>query len=258
MGKPEPWTEDPILQRFKFTNIFRELDRGTLVLRHLIADNPDLTPEDIIFICFWYRLTGKWQTLLFVGPAKTPEELEEGLKKMVSQGRTIYTAAYMTRGKKGIKKWKTTVETSRQVYKHRSLLLQCANRGSLMSLFNDILDLPFWGISKFLAYEIVSDLRHYPQVMGNYVEDAKTWANIGPGCDRGLQRLGRMSDIFELRELFDLAQNYLEPHVLDGVMPFEMREIEHSLCEFDKYQRAATGAGRPKERFYPAEEFIRP
>ena len=35
-GDPRPWTKDPILQRYKFTNVFRELDMGTKWLRECI------------------------------------------------------------------------------------------------------------------------------------------------------------------------------------------------------------------------------
>lgn len=32
-GAPEPWTDDPILRKFRFTNVFRELDRTTVWFR---------------------------------------------------------------------------------------------------------------------------------------------------------------------------------------------------------------------------------
>jgi hypothetical protein len=32
-GMPKPWTEDPIFLSYKFTNVFREHDRGTTWLR---------------------------------------------------------------------------------------------------------------------------------------------------------------------------------------------------------------------------------
>jgi hypothetical protein len=30
---------------------------------------------------------------------------------------------------------------------------------------------------------------------------------------------------------------------------WEMREVEHTLCEFDKYERARLGEGRPKQLY---------
>ena len=39
---------------------------------------------------------------------------------------------------------------------------------------------------------------------------------------------------------------------LPGWIPsLEMRDIEHSLCEYDKYERARLGQGRPRSRFVP-------
>jgi hypothetical protein len=32
---------------------------------------------------------------------------------------------------------------------------------------------------------------------------------------------------------------------------FEMREIEHSLCEFDKYERVRNKQGAPRSKYYP-------
>lgn len=257
-GEPSPWTKDVILQTYKFTNVFRELDRGTLVLRQTLAKH-DLTPKDIIFICFWYRITGKWENLIKLGPVTTPQALAEGLASMSKKSEKIFTSAYMTTGKQGLPKWKTTVATMEEVYEELDNLLDVAQQGSLELLFQDILECRFWGIKHFLAYEIVSDLRHYPEVMGE-VEDADSWANIGPGCKRGLERLGLPVDIDSLRKLLHISERYLGDHVLNAVVPFEMREIEHSLCEFDKYQRTLTGVGRPKQRFLPkkASQWIRP
>ena len=30
---------------------------------------------------------------------------------------------------------------------------------------------------------------------------------------------------------------------------WEMRDVEHTLCEFDKYERAVVGDGTPKQRY---------
>src|SRR5688572_4087066 len=59
MGHKRPWTEDVILQQYKFTNVFRQLDKGTVWLtEHFI--NPSLENEvslDVIFFNIaWYRL----------------------------------------------------------------------------------------------------------------------------------------------------------------------------------------------------------
>ena len=48
-----------------------------------------------------------------------------------------------------------------------------------------------------------------------------------------------------MKELLDRSSMYLENYV----PKLEMREIEHCLCEFDKYERTRLGQGRPRS-FY--------
>ena len=45
-----------------------------------------------------------------------------------------------------------------------------------------------------------------------------------------------------MQEMLKTSRQYLGDHV----PPLEMREIEHSLCEFDKYTRVKNGEGRPR------------
>tara|TARA_R100000781_G_scaffold74024_1_gene46146 strand:- start:699 stop:1094 length:396 start_codon:yes stop_codon:yes gene_type:complete len=106
----------------------------------------------------------------------------------------------------------------------------------------------------FMAYEVVTDLRHT-----YLLEDAKdvlTWGNAGPGAMRGLNRLTgrelgyskRSHDwVGEMQELYKIVQTKLPPHILQrNDMRYEMREIEGGLCEFDKYSRIVKGEGRTR------------
>ena len=112
--------------------------------------------------------------------------------------------------------------------------------------------LPYAGFSGFMAYEVVTDLRYT-----KYLEDADdimTWANAGPGAKRGLNRIhGRPLEqtikpnqlTSEMLELLDLASTYA-----GSFLPtLEMREIEHCLWEYDKYERVRLGEGRPRAKF---------
>ena len=81
-----------------------------------------------------------------------------------------------------------------------------------------------------------------------------TWANAGPGAKRGLNRISdrplnagtHVKQVLdEMRILLDLSDNKLEPFV----PTLEMRDIEHCLCEFDKYERTRLGEGRPRAKY---------
>ena len=50
---------------------------------------------------------------------------------------------------------------------------------------------------------------------------------------------------FEMKVLLDCSPEYLQGHML----PLEMRDIEHCLCEFDKYERTRLGEGRPRAKY---------
>ena len=83
-----------------------------------------------------------------------------------------------------------------------------------------------------------------------------TWANPGPGAKRGLNRI-HLRELeqtvkkdqlnFEMKQLLDYSPDYLENHM----QPLEMRDIEHCLCEFDKYERVRLGQGRPRAKYKP-------
>lgn len=108
----------------------------------------------------------------------------------------------------------------------------------------------------FMAYEIVCDLRH-TYLLEN-APDLLTWCHLGPGAIRGLRRL-LGEDPGPKGQLPPKNWQPLMTHLLMRVQqeherPVEMREIEHSLCEFDKYQRAQEN-GKMKRKFDPTKSF---
>lgn len=70
---PQPWTKNPVLKEFKFTNVRREHDRQSKYLIENISTNPNLTLEDKIVNSFMFRAWNNWDTLKDFGfpyPAK--------------------------------------------------------------------------------------------------------------------------------------------------------------------------------------------
>ena len=60
---PAPWTKNPILQEYKFTNVRREHDRQTRYLIDNITNNLTLTLEDRVINTFLFRSWNNWATL---------------------------------------------------------------------------------------------------------------------------------------------------------------------------------------------------
>jgi hypothetical protein len=137
----------------------------------------------------------------------------------------------------------------------------------------------FHGWGGFLAYEVATDLRHTRYLCN--APDIMTWANPGPGAKRGLNRLfgrpvkkdlRREQAIEEMQYLLSESRKNLPNWVRPDAVNFdttgssggngrtnkwelkaqlEMRDIEHSLCETDKYLRVKLGEGRPRATFQP-------
>jgi hypothetical protein len=265
-GKPPPWTEDPVLAQYKFTNVYRELDRVTLwvsqKIRERYAEHQNL----------WFMLAiarqinwpdtladlikagdGAWPLTRY-----KPEKLRSVMLRRKEAGKQVYTGAYILNAQKGPqyagspddKAWFTAYLTLRSVWDARRQV-EPALHGTLEEAHAAFLSYHGWG--GFTAYEVVSDLR-----WTRYLEEApdkKTWAYAGPGAKRGLNRVfGRetrahiapQKALAEMRSVYD----YIAPR-WPWRPPLEMREIEHSLCEFDKHQRATLGEGRPRARYTP-------
>ncbi len=126
-----------------------------------------------------------------------------------------------------------------------------------------------------MAYEVVTDLNYTPVLQ--FANDRYTWANAGPGAIRGLNRLRNsrvpasilnksMSQPEANQKMFELLQKMRDPQ--QGLLvPYgwvlasdelqsmvDMRCIEHSLCEWDKYERVLWGQGKPRSLYKPTVE----
>lgn len=55
LGLERPWTDNPYLRDYKFTNVYRELDRASQFLIKNILSNEKLSLENLLFKLFVYR-----------------------------------------------------------------------------------------------------------------------------------------------------------------------------------------------------------
>ena len=267
----KPWTDDSIFQTYKFTNVFRQLDTGTIALNKMLGrwhknrtPLADLDIEDAVNILFnvvWYRLFNLADHAEDIGwtHAKDFEYIRQVLVRKRELGKKVFTSAHMTTGTGEV------IQQHGKIYGHltgprgiaeefgEDFIAFIYHNQSLEAVTKKLCEIQMVG--QFIAYEIVCDLRFTPLLSG--AKDKLSWANLGPGAKRGLQRLGKEPSSESIVKLYNMAIDFgligghIAKHFLqqDGVCPFELREIEHSLCEFDKYQRVKTGAGRPRQKY---------
>jgi hypothetical protein len=257
-GKPKPWTGDSILQSYAFTNAFRQLDRGTKVLREQILEGHYDEPlELLVFNICWYRLFN-WRENASLGFCDNFEDVAEHITNRWKAGKQVFTGAYMTRGYEGVDKYQTYIEACKHVWDNKHYIAEaCREYKSMEKMWEYMKDI--YTVGPFVSYELVCDFR-FTKLLED-ATDVLTWANLGPGAWRGLQRLGLVKEKkkynFAFQRLYYLAlhgdKSWDNPMLTEEVRncewPFEMREIEHCLCEFDKYMRVKTGAGRPRSKY---------
>lgn len=263
-GEPKPWTEDTILRDYKFTNIFRELDRGTVWLReNFIQPHWDDDAGLIVANVSWYRMFNHWGTGARLGWQTTwyPDGIKAVLRERMRQGEQVFTNAHIIWSEEGIPKIDAIVDYASAVWKDRDVVAQVASHQNALEAVFSVLT-GFRGIGGFQAYEIVTDLRH-TRLLEN-ATDINMWANMGPGAKRGLLRLGLPAKndkegLMSMRQLltrsmFSLKtgehRSHSDAYRLEEHVPMlELRDIEHSLCEFDKYCRVKFGEGEPRMKY---------
>ena len=250
---PPPWTSDSILREYKFCQVFREDDRTTrwfkTHIREPMKNSPDVLMATVIFRWFNWIPTGR--TLIKHDLLKNWNR-KKAIEEITKQPKWI-TGAYIIKTPNGMDKVTGVAECISHMWQDREYLAkEIFKTKSLEDTWTLLRDYPYMG--PFMAYEVVTDLRHT-----YLLEDAKdvlTWGNAGPGAMRGLNRLTgrelgyskRSHDwVGEMQELYKIVQAKLPAHILQrNDMKYEMREIEGGLCEFDKYSRIFKGEGRTR------------
>ena len=258
-GKSRPWTDDEVLQSIFFTNPYRENDKTTVWFRENVRD--DLSGASTVLMATvifrWFNKIETGEVLADRGLLTKWNEKQavRALQRLHLKG-PVFTGAYMIKAGNGPKGCKipNVCQAISNVWAQRKRLVQvCLDDCRLQALCEELQKFPHLG--GFMSYEIACDLR-YTYLLED-ASDVDTWCNPGPGAKRGLTRLSGESLVFNssgalvppafydtqarVRQLLKVARRRLR-----GMPHFELREVEHSLCEWDKYERARLKNGRIK------------
>ena len=268
-GHSAPWTNDPILGKYKFTNIHRVDDRvSQWVLNNLIT--PYEEREDLWFTLLIGRLINWPPTLAAllergVIPC-APDEFDatefvdvvEGCK--VTQAK-VYSGAYMvypTKMDPGGNKSQAiaTHIIGAAIEKAEAIAYEATRPDRTLEQFVTVMSRCF-GISTFMAGQVAADLT-YSQVQMGKVPDIFTYAPIGPGSSRGLNYLleraptaGWGQENFN-RELMKIHQAVVDELDIDTMT---LHDVQNCMCEYSKYCRTMLGEGKPKTTYQPETEF---
>lgn len=261
-GDEWPWTKDKIMQTYSFTNVFRELDAETIKFHERI-DLLDLMPADKLYHMILFRAFNRATTYDMLTRGKnthhTPAKMKRILHRNADRGRKIFTGAYVvTNAGRSESKIDIMCDALGVQWRgRRKIYEEMMADGTMEGCTKILTAYPMQG--PFTSYEVICDMRHQLGMLDK-APDRRTWANLGPGARRGINRIvsgKKKPNVFRttaeyiefMQELLKTSPQYLEEHVKKERLPFEMREIEMSLCEVDKWMRAHNGEGRPRSLY---------
>lgn len=253
-GQAAPWTDDPILQKYKFCNVFRATDRvSQYMIRDVCYHTEDCSPEDRLFQIVAFRLFSKietWDAIRdFLGHSPTINDLVSGsftnaLEYANEQNNGLYTSAFIlcaTNAYGQPRKYLTHVELLRDMFVNHNLADRLLEALSLRAVYELLHTFPLMG--DFMSYQIAIDLNYSDLI--NFSENDFT--QPGPGALRGLKKVFESLGDYTPAEAVlwmveqqdkEFARLNLPPATLFG-RKLQAIDCQNILCETDKYCREA-------------------
>jgi len=251
------WTNDKILQKYFFCNTFRVLDKGCQFLIKEVIEKGSQQPEEIVFRVILFNLFTKietWQLLdQQLGPLKwvtyNHVKYAEVLSNAVENGITLYTDAFIKPAPHfGHKRNYENHLCFLEVLMDNKLYSRLLVAPYMADVYEYLYSFPSMG--SFTAYQLMLSLS-YSNVLNFHRDD---FVVSGPGSISGLRKIFGKSwncnnDLAfhqDVMRYFVDSQDYhfkrLGLH-FSGLgpkkLPMDIADVEHTLCEVDKYCRAA-------------------
>lgn len=266
-GLPKPWSDNPIFQTYRFCNVEREKDTVSIWIKENWIE-PYRDHPNLWFAMIVARLFNWPPTLDIIGfPTMIAniDDWKQRARMLLKShrdvgGEKIFTGAYLV-STNGVKMDKIDYildrvltpiwERGRAPY---TISFMGEGRGweedqeSLEEYWTFLRQ--FDGLGSFMAGQVVADLKFTPLLEN--ASDWMTWAPLGPGSIRGLNRYhGRPIDkalrqdqgLCEIRE-----QQKLIEDELGWLLP--AHNIQNCNCEFYKYTKIKYNGGRTRS-LYP-------
>lgn len=264
-----PWSNDPILNTYKFTNAYRASDRVSQYLIRNVIYQEDSSETEIFFRIILFKLFNKiqtWELLLnklgmITYKSYSFKTYDKILGQAMRDGIPIYSNAYMmTSGKNtfGFKrKYKNHLKLIELMMKDNAPQ-KILKAKSMRQVFELLLSYPT--IGHFLAYQYTIDINYSELTDFSEME----FVIPGPGAKDGIKKC--FSDLGGLNET-EIIKLVTERQHIEferlGIKfkslwkrPLQLIDCQNLFCEVDKYSRVAhpdvkgiSGRKRIKQRF---------
>ncbi len=272
---PAPWTNDKILQEYKFCNSYRVNDRvSQFLLKNIIYNGKKYSKDDMLFRIILFKLFNKEDTWLLLmnefgdvtlknfDIKKYSMILEDARKK----GQVIYNDAYISCANKAFnydRKHDNHLALLNKMFiedKVQNKILKCKK---MEDAFNIIKSYPL--IGNFMAYQLVTDI-NYSDIV-DWKENEFTIA--GPGSLRGIKKCfidkGDMTNEDIIKYMYKNQDKEFKRLNLNfkriGNRELQLIDCQNIFCELDKYCREAipslkSNRTKIKKKYNPKKEKI--
>jgi hypothetical protein len=272
-GVAPPWTDDPIINTYKFTNAYRASDRVTqFLIREVIYDETRRSGSNELARIIFFRLFSKpstWNALeatlgdLTLATMRS-KRIVQTLGKLQERG-PIYTSAFILCANNAYGK-KRKFENHLALIDHMlrdGLEKRIARAKGLGDLYQALLPYPL--IGPFMAYQLAIDINYSELV--DFSENEFTVA--GPGAERGIRKVFPEASKRDFaRIIFEMVEAQHEVPGRLGIdlpslygRPLKSIDCQNLFCEIDKYARVAfpelkSNRQRIKTIFRPTPEAL--
>lgn len=245
-GDDPPWTADPVLRDYFFTNVYRELDPGTRFIQSVLNDHVAAPLPDRLFNVMLYRLCLREESFEQLGWSTVGGfDADEFLAFIRDHPRPFHNAYMISNQNTAMPKdellaltaseWAEWLPTQDMTWPDREAFIRWLGRAR--------------GIGPFLATQVLADLTYKDHV--GLPEDG--YVQLGGGARRGLNGVLRGLEVArkpihvaEGRQVLDLLSAHQQDEHHD-VLPYDLTRmnLQNCACEFSKYAR---GGGKRRYR----------
>jgi hypothetical protein len=272
-GLPGPWTEDPIIQTFKFCNVFRAADRvSQYLIGHVIYDGQPVSERDLLFRIVAFRIFSSietWSGLeTSLGRQPLVTDLWDGsfleaLDATKAANGGLYTGAFILCATNAFgfsEKHRNHVALFQQMFLEDELVQMVSSSSQLAGVFNSLKSYPL--IGDFMAYQLAIDINY--SELTHFSESS--FVQAGPGALRGIKKVFESTGGLSHSEaIMWMVEHQTEEFNRLGLSfqglygrPLQAIDCQGLFCEVDKYCREAvpdlrSARSRIKQRFSPAK-----
>ncbi len=275
-GEESPWTNDEILQEYKFCNSYRVNDRvSQYLLKNVIYNGKKYSDEDIVFRIILFKLFNKestWELLLnnfgdVTLKTFSMKKYSKVLENAISNGVKIYNDAYISCANKAFgydRKHDNHLALLNKMFIEDKMQYKILKCKTMKEAFDIIKGYPL--IGNFMAYQLVTDINYSDAV--NWREDEFTVA--GPGSLRGIKKCfidkGNMTNEDIIKYMYENQDKEFKRLNLDfkriGNRPLQLIDCQNIFCELDKYLRQKmpnlkSNRTKIKKKYTPKESKIK-